>query len=263
VGPAWSAACSWTVMRTACLLACAAFLGACSTSAPDSRSVASDAGALDEPRGEAGTEAAAVYAGGCPPTLPPEGAPCSTSSACEYPFGANPLCTILAYCPLVAMTPVGDGQASAGSADGDGGPGRFWRHSTPSDPSCAPTPAACPASFGALASGSACPVNAICTYPEGRCNCIPCTPPDGGVSDAGAADASTQWVCEAWMTPAGCPEPRPLLGTACSNEGQECDYGEGCGSPVDLPDPMGCRGGVWVDTRGGCGAGAPGVCGSP
>src|ERR1700722_8961260 len=94
-GPAWSGPCSWTVMRTAHLLACAAFLGACSTAGPNSQSVTSGAGTLDASR----TEAAARYAGGCPPTLPAEGAPCATSSACEYPYGANPLCTIEAYCP--------------------------------------------------------------------------------------------------------------------------------------------------------------------
>jgi hypothetical protein len=104
-----------------------------------------------------------------------------------------------------------------------------------------------------LSNGSACPVTGSCTYPEGRCTCIVC-PTDAGTQ-------GTEWECARWETPAGCPEPRPSLGSACPQEGQECEYGPICCASVDIGPDMVCTDGTWQAHAGGC-ACVGLVCGS-
>jgi hypothetical protein len=199
-----------------------------------------DAGA-DEPFGTDGgpaTDAAgatdatpdAARAPGCLPSLPQAGSSCTPASApggglllCEY--GSRPHCTSVAYC-----------------ATSSPGTGSTWQI-VPPDPSCNGNPSSCPASFG-TAPGQACPSSETCTYAEGRCQCIGC------LTDAGTQ--GTEWTCGAWQTPTGCPEPAPLLGTACSTEGQQCGYGPVCCGPSNLGYAMICQDGYWTVVAGGC-----------
>jgi hypothetical protein len=48
------------------------------------------------------------------------------------------------------------------------------------------------------------------------------------------------WQC---LMPAGCPEPRADLGTACSQQGLQCDYGACSGGIAET-----CMNGIWVQT---------------
>jgi hypothetical protein len=105
-------------------------------------------------------------------------------------------------------------------------------------------PIACPASFAAVPVTQACsPAGGVCDYPEGRCACnYPPGPPVE--SDSGVV---VEWFCQ--QPPAGCPEPRPLLGTSCPFEGMSCDYGS-CSIPGGNVEQ--CTGGVWIDATFGC-----------
>jgi hypothetical protein len=47
----------------------------------------------------------------------------------------------------------------------------------------------------------------------------------------------------------GCPLPRPLLGTSCSPEGQQCDYGV-CNVPGGAAEQ--CSGGLWIEALVAC-----------
>ncbi|HTQ46372.1 MAG TPA: hypothetical protein VMI75_26630, partial [Polyangiaceae bacterium] len=63
-----------------------------------------------------------------------------------------------------------------------------------------------------------------------------------------AKDAGTQWNCFPWDEPPGCPDPRPLLGTACTN----VEAGTLCGGYSE--QSMVCAGGYWgiAIINGGC-----------
>jgi hypothetical protein len=150
----------------------------------------------------------------CTPVLPPQGGTFGGTWPCEY--GSDPHCTTVADC----------------AATGPSAPFQWFLYGP--DPSCAGNSAACPATFGALANGAVCPAADSCSYPEGRCACIKCTGPQ-----------ATEWECEPWQTPTGCPEPRPLFGTACANEGQECDYALSCNGSLNGGPNMVCNGGYW------------------
>jgi hypothetical protein len=83
------------------------------------------------------------------------------------------------------------------------------------------------------------------------------TPGEGGTMGA------TEWVCEAWRNPAGCPQPRPLIGSPCAIENQECHYGDFCCAPVFLANPMRCEQGRWGNAGGGCSGCSLPRCGAP
>ncbi len=161
----------------------------------------------------------------CPEALPEAGAPCSRGpsspgmapfTACEY--GSDPHCTTIAECG-----------------------GYEWTILPPAT-SCSGNPVACPATMDA-GSGSTCPLDDNCTYPDGRCSCIPCVATVCGPS-CEHKDSGTEWYCKPWDEPPGCPNPRPLLGTACGDAGQYCggswDFGQVC------------SGGYWGVPNGGC-----------
>jgi hypothetical protein len=156
---------------------------------------------------------------GCPSSLPADGSPCPMELpyVCEY--GDNVHCTTTASC----YRPGSGGQLT-------------W-HVTPPDPTCGHNAAQCPSSFGTPPNGSACPVAATCDYTEGRCTCASCF---------GDAGAQTDWTCAPWLMPPNCPEPRPLLGTACAQDNQECAYGPPCCGVVDTGPDMKCIAGVWT-----------------
>jgi hypothetical protein len=206
---------------------------ACGCSGAVSSPASGDAGTRDSASSD--SQASDTSLGGCPASEPASGSTCmpggQPASGCEY--GTDPHCTVIASC----------------SAPGPGGP--FTWQLTGPDPSCAGNPQQCPASYGMPINGAACPLMGTCSYPEGRCTCAPCFG-DGG--------RSTEWECATWQTPAGCPEPRPLLGTACSQPGQACNYGQGCCSPVDTGPDLYCQNGIWTAMGVGCDCAQP-ICG--
>ena len=164
----------------------------------------------------------------CPEIVPEAGSPCTTVpppstaaddiTACEY--GSDPHCTTLAEC----------------------GGGR-WVLSAPVS-SCSGNPASCPATPDA-GSADMCPLNDNCTYPDGRCACISCIATVCGPRCVDQ-EAGTQWYCRPWDPFPGCPNPRPLLGTACS----DVDAGQYCGD--NWGETMVCVGGYWWIPSGGC-----------
>jgi len=174
----------------------------------------------------AGTDGpTALYAPACYEALPEAGTPCSPSQspvgevlACEY--GSDPHCTSTAYCC-----------SSCG-----GGFSPTWQVNDP-DPSCyGDNLTWCPAAYGQPAR-AVCGPSTTCLFPEGRCICNLC------LTDAGAL--ATQMKCDPWLAPAGCPQVRPLLGTRCDVEGQECDYAAACCDQVDTGPNMKCHDGFW------------------
>jgi hypothetical protein len=88
----------------------------------------------------------------------------------------------------------------------------------------------CPTSYSSVPQGQDCsPQGLDCGYPEGQCNCSFMLP---------VGTNQPKWQC---MTPMqGCPDPRPDLGTACSQAGLMCDYG-GCTGGVVTS----CENGYW------------------
>jgi hypothetical protein len=88
----------------------------------------------------------------------------------------------------------------------------------------------CPTHFVDVPQGQVCiPSGLDCAYQEGECNCTFSSP-------AGTGTMPT-WHC---FRPQGCPEPRPRLGSACTQEGQSCDYGACSGGIAET-----CMGGYW------------------
>jgi len=165
---------------------------------------ARDAATEDAPAGSdaaSHSDAPAAWSPVCPGSAPAMNAPCSQDNlSCEYGCGSVLVCSTGAW---------------SGSLE---------------NPFCpmGPNPAACPTVFAAIDASSACPdPGDTCVYASGVCECnAPFDPtPDGGAS----------W----WCGPgAGCPMPRPRIGSACVSEGQTCSYQE-CGAAQT------CQGGVW------------------
>jgi hypothetical protein len=206
-----------------------ALVAACGGSKSNS-TAPTDAGAND-----ASTTDGGFVPASCPIALPTAGAPCQQIlTECEY-GGDGPLrlCSTVARCDVASGTTAGT-----------------WDVALPAS-TCVGTQAqnsaGCPASFGALASGSACPASegisaGTCVYPEGLCACETCTE----IEDGGALGPSKpEWACDPYPAPVGnCPATKPALGSACSVEGQECQYGNGCGSPLVF-SAVGCQDGSW------------------
>jgi hypothetical protein len=169
---------------------------------------------------------------GCPPSAPEAGAPCVPQTL-PYPFvawceyGSDPHCVTAARC---------DGTTST------------WVV-TP----CNGNPSGCPSAYEPDA-GGACPVQGLCNYPEGQCGCLGC----GGngvctaLCGADASPSDTIWQCAPWPVPAGCPWPRPLLGTPCSEPlSLNCYYGDDCFCALPLDPLMQCVEGTWAVYQGG------------
>jgi hypothetical protein len=163
--------------------------------------------------------------GGCPASPPANGAPCSQSDlGCEWGSSPVPDCNTQAVCTAGQWMTTAP---SAGTFDCGGSP-----------------PIACPSSFAAVPVTTACsPSGGICDYPEGRCACSPPAGPPT-LSDSGVV---TEWFCQ--QPSLGCPQRRPLLGSACPFETMSCDYGS-CTIPGGSVQQ--CTGGVWVAGLVGC-----------
>jgi hypothetical protein len=154
----------------------------------------------------------------CPAASPGQGGACGPQGlTCEW--GSSPLleCDVVGTCN-----------------------GGRWEVTTVGPGECGPPPTGtCPSSFAAVPRGTHCSPDGLeCTYPEGLCACAPTGGPP--VVDASAI---TAWACQ---DPApGCPQPRPRLGTPCSQDGQQCDYGA-CTIPGGTAEA--CQGGLWVES---------------
>ena len=191
--------------------------------------------------GSSGSKTATLESS-CPASVPKDGGACNPMGgvlACEYGGNANGACTTFVQCAtLNASSPP------------------HWIVSTAAQ-GCSPNGAACPGTYGS-GEGAACPaMNLSCDYAEGRCACLACAP-DGGAQNGYTGG---YWHCRAWNdVAAGCPTPRPRLGSKCSApEGVVCDYGQCCGGPSLGPSAM-CAGGVWREYVGGGCACATRLC---
>jgi hypothetical protein len=146
----------------------------------------------------------------CPPTPPTSKSKCPILDAqCEYGGSPSPSCNQLFSC----------------APDG-------WRDNGPA--MCAM--GTCPASYSDIKMSATCvPVGLDCAYSEGQCNCSYALP----------AGTGQVWRC--FTPPVPCPEPRPMLGSACSQPGLMCDYGV-CEGAV----AMTCLAGYWNEQAVAC-----------
>ncbi len=172
----------------------------------------------------------------CPANPPAEGTPCDpepTPLQCEYGGDAWGRCTTAASCVLFPL---------------DAG-GAFQFHvNTTTD--CPPNPPECPPDFasalarldaGAPASGAdaSALLGPACIYSEGLCG-FP------AYSGSGCG-----WMCRQYADVGpGCPTPRPLAGTPCSDDGLTCAYDEWCAPNFSFGSNMFCQFGHWARVSG-------------
>jgi hypothetical protein len=190
-------------------------------------------------RGDAGTDGPVVsddcidcdapapppYDGGpgpaCPATQPAAGAPCTHESLqCEYGASQYPGCDAIVQC-------------SAGYWGTAFGPAGYCP--------TGPNPEGCPAAMGDVDDGgAACTTQGLtCHYALGQCYCgytfgPPQYQPDGG---------TYTWSCD--DPGPGCPQPRPRVGSPCTQEGQSCEY-------FTCDWAQQCTGGLWQGQPEGC-----------
>jgi hypothetical protein len=186
----------------------------------------------------------------CPPSPPVPGTPCALGGPCEYGTSNVSVCDTIAVCRFVGLQPSPDGgppvlapppMLPPPTTDGMA-PSPFlpppleigeWTLGNPDggDSCQAPDQSGCPPTFDTVPRGAGCVgAPSYCDYPLGRCRCA-----------AAGASPGPIWSCQ---DPAPlCPKPRPLLGSACAQEGLVCAYGA-CGSTDG--DTEICRSAVWL-----------------
>jgi hypothetical protein len=211
-------------LATAVLLACGGTDGGslvADASSADATATDSavDSAATDAADGssDAGTDTGtdARLSADCPPTPPTPDAGCAKLELeCEYGTSAFRSCNVVAKCTGT------------------------WALSGPTDACNAGLDAggACPATFGEIVAGSPCATfRQVCEYSQGVCGC-------------GFNHIADVWFCDSPST-AGCPSPRPKLGSTCTSNGLTCDYA----SCSVLGGPrMQCTGGVWYEVAVAC-----------
>ena len=176
-----------------------------------------DSGASDSGVADAKSDAPAPTV--CPTSLPAADSACSREGlACEYATDPRPGCHVVATCT-----------------------GGKW-----SEPPgvCPPLPGTtCPPTRAAAAGATCSPLDAYCDYAGLTCRCTNCV-----FYPIERCEGPLTWHCDAPNPDATCPAARPLLGTACSTAGQQCDYG--CEPGLSRK----CEGGVWIkaSSPGGC-----------
>jgi hypothetical protein len=186
-------------------------------------SVSGDAGVdASQDAGDAG-----AWSTVCPTNDPILGTPCSVDTLqCEYP---KPI-----YLDKLQYDVTCDTVHTCASGT--------WTDPAIATMACNPdtvNSTACPARFDEITNGGGCPEAGLqCEYTLGFCTCAAVTL--GGV--ALPVDAGSSWTCEPG---AGCPSPRPRLGSACPTDGQACTY-EACAYAQT------CRLGVWQGGPVGC-----------
>jgi hypothetical protein len=149
---------------------------------------------------------------GCPAS-PPSGADTACPKVgleCEYGSNANLACNQLYTCQ------------SSGWLTGE---------------VACPEPT-CPASYSAVPTGHKCDTDGgICGYPQGTCTCSSGSPP---------LINGPEWQC--FPAQAGCPSPRPDIGTGCTaSPSLVCNYGA-CSGGISLS----CTDGTWQDAETAC-----------
>jgi hypothetical protein len=144
---------------------------------------------------------------GCPAKAPSPGSGCSPVGLdCEYGNNANAQCNVIFSCTITGWQP----PTSGGSCPGG----------------------MCPLTFDQVPQGMPCsPQGLDCSYLKGQCNCAGTLPVSMGVV----------WQCS--VPAQGCPNPRPRIGAACSQDALACDYGA-CTGGIELT----CQGGYWRQT---------------
>ena len=170
--------------------------------------------------------------GPCPASLPAKGTACTAPDVeCEYGQSEYPGCDTIVQCTSGTWQSWQQGASFCPSANG----------------------ADCPPSLSA-ASGSSCELGAghasSCFYPTGGCYCGSLGGPTPIEVDG--AVLPQKWHCD--NPGPTCPFPRPRLGSACSAEGQDCNYLECAFDEL-------CTGGVWTGQPEGCAV--AGIVGGP
>lgn len=188
---------------------------------------------------EAGKDAGTVEGGDggswstvCPANAPAPATTCQVSGLqCEYPqamYGKAEYdisCDTVVECSNGIWTTTSFG----GACDPDGA-----------------NSAECPTSLAGITSGGTCSDKQLrCEYPKGVCTCAVNI---GGVE---LLDAGATWTCDPG---AGCPMPRPRLGSACGGSTtmnssciyETCSYAETCENDVWQAQGAACGVGVGV-----------------
>jgi hypothetical protein len=120
----------------------------------------------------------------------------------------------------------------------------------PADAGCSTTnPPACPSTFAAVTQGAACGATPFdCYFPEARCSCAVVVLQGGCIAPTCPAPT---WDCDTAATDtddmledAGCPLPRPRIGSYCPDADFEksCNYGY-CQNQADVA--ILCTSNVW------------------
>jgi hypothetical protein len=161
--------------------------------------------------------------GPCPASLPARGTGCTASNLeCEYGQSEYPGCDTIVQCTS--------------------GTWQSWQPGVSFCPS--PNGADCPASISA-ANGSSCELGpghpVSCFYSTGGCYCGSLGGPVPIEVDG--ATVPQKWQCD--DPGPKCPLPRPRLGSACSAEGQDCNYLQCAFDEI-------CTGGLWTGQPEGC-----------
>jgi hypothetical protein len=218
---------SW--LRGASRAALVVALASCGSSS----SLGTDGGGGTTGGGGSGGSGPALRDPHCPAALPMNGAACTAMVDCDYDGGdTKHACATRATC-------------TSG----------LWSLSKPSA-TCGTHPSPCPATYGSLAAGAACPagLTGVCDYDEGRCTCMTC------YSGAGVP-AGQSWACRKWDDGgASCPPVSPLAGTSCSMESQFCYYSGFCS--IGVGSNYECTGGYWRVQLGPAGSCALRQCGA-
>lgn len=147
----------------------------------------------------------------CPATPPQAGTPCNAPQICEYGTSWFLTCNLVLRC-----------QSTTGT-----GPGTWLEESDGGGCPWLDAGGPCPATYAQAEAVDAAPGSCpfvSCVYPEGFCGCGVMCGGGGGVPRP--HDVTGFFACI--PSAPGCPEPRPLSGTAC-DAGLSCNYGFACG----------------------------------
>jgi hypothetical protein len=92
---------------------------------------------------------------------------------------------------------------------------------------------------------AACQLNDQCRHGDVVCTCTR-EPWCKGEAPTEEEEHATTWECVGPLVPGECPHDEPFASSACTVEGQTCDYSCGCIRSAT------CTGGVWKIHTGDC-----------
>jgi hypothetical protein len=183
--------------------------------------------------GGSNQQSGGAYDSRCPSSPPANGAGCDVSMGplqCEYGGDALGRGTTIAYCAS------------------DTAPYTSFQWLTISS-TVAANPPQCATSFAAAQQAS-CPVGGAiaCDYDEGRCACV-CQGTTLSWQCRSRSDVESSGTDPSTGPAPACPAARPLAGTRCSDEGQQCAYSASCGETLlSFGSNMQCMHGYWYAT---------------